>query len=349
MSNRYSAGGRRASSSGPRKRIKWFVPSILLVIAVLAAGGLWLAHEAREEAELQNISGDRVNVGTGYRDITYKGKQYRYNTRITSILYAGVDSDGEMVENSRFTDAPRADSVSLIVMDEFHHKLTVIALNRNTVAKIHKFTLNGRDRGKFNDLLCYAYTYGEGGEVSCRNLCDAVSGMLYGIPVNEYVVSNRSSLPVFGEIIGPVEVTVPNDDLAEIAPAFTSGAHVTIDQSNLETFVRSRDIEVTFSNIGRMERQQAYINAAMVKIKSLLENDPQEIWRRVQEATPWMQTNITPSRYLDLIKALKNISYSDRDYYIPAGEAVMGKVTSRFYADEEALLAKVIEIFYIEK
>ena len=124
MSNKYSPRDGRASRDGSGKRIKWFVPCVLLVIAVLAAGGLWLAHEAREEGELQNISGDRVNVGTGYRDITYKGKQYRYNTRITSILYAGVDSDGEMVKNSRYTNAPRADSISLIVMDEFHHKLT---------------------------------------------------------------------------------------------------------------------------------------------------------------------------------------------------------------------------------
>ena len=233
MSNRYSARDRHASHGRSGKRIKWIVPSVLLVIAVLGAGGLWLAHKASEEAALQSISGDRINVGTGYRDVTYKGKQYRYNTRITSVLYAGVDSDGEMLINSRYTDAPRADSISLIVMDEFHHKLTVIALNRNTVAKIHKFTLNGRDRGKFNDLLCYAYTYGEGGEVSCRNLCEAVSEMLYGIPVNDYVVSNRSSLPVFGEIVGPVEVTVPNDDLVELYPIFAAGAKVTIDQSNL--------------------------------------------------------------------------------------------------------------------
>ena len=349
MSNRYSVRDRHASRSRLGKKRTWIVPCVLAVIVILAGGGIWLALEARNEAELQNISGDRMNVGTGYRDITYHGKQYRYNTRITSILYAGVDSDGEMTKFSRYTDAPRADSISLVVMDEFHHKLTVIALNRNTVAKIRKFTLNGRDRGKFNDLLCYAYTYGEGGEVSCRNLCEAVSDMLYGIPVNDYVVSNRSSLPVFGEIIGPVQVTVPNNDLVEIDPAFYSGAEVTIDQTNLEKYVRSRDVEVTFSNIGRMERQQTYINAAMGKIRSLIENDPQGVWRRVQDATPWIQTNITPSHYLDLVKALKNTSYIRQNYYTPAGEAVMGEVTSRFYADEEALLEKVIDIFYIEK
>lgn len=330
------------------KRERWILPSVLVVAAVLAAGALWIVYSARRDAEQQITAGRPNNVGSGYRDITYQGKHYRYNTRITSILYAGIDSDGTMQKSTRYTAAPRADSISLIVMDELHHQMTLIALNRNTVAKIRKYTLNGRDRGKFNDLLCYAYTYGDGGEASAENLCEAVSEMLYGIPVNEYVISNRSSLPLLGEIIGPIKVTVPNDDLAEIDASFAAGQQVLIDGANLEMFVRSRDTEVAFSNVGRMERQQSYMNAAIGQIRRLLENNAAGTWQRIQEAESCLQTNITRSRYMDLTKVLKNTSYDAKNYYIPAGEMVMGEETSRFYANEEALLAKVIDIFYIE-
>lgn len=331
------------------KRKKWILPSVLLVTAALIAGALWMVYDVNSEAQRQVTAGKQFNAGSGYRDITYNGNQYRYNSRITTILYAGVDSEGDMVKNARYTMAPRADSISLVVMDEFHHKMTVIALNRNTVAKIRKYSLNGIDRGLFNDLLCYAYTYGDGGEVSCESLCEAVSEMLYGIPINGYVISNRSSLPVLADTIGPVLVTVPNNDLAEADPILTEGALASIDASNLELFVRVRDIDVDFSNVGRMQRQQAYINGAMSKIRRMMENSPAELWNAIQGAENCLQTNITHSRYLDLTKVLKNTSYDEQDYYIPAGELVMDGKISRFYSDEKALLDKVIEIFYIKQ
>jgi anionic cell wall polymer biosynthesis LytR-Cps2A-Psr (LCP) family protein len=147
----------------------------------------------------------------GYRSIEYNGKTYRYNNRVTSILYAGIDSEDEIRAAKAFVGAPRADSISLVVMDERNDRMTIIALSRDTMTGIHKFTVDGKDRGAFTDHLAFAYTYGDGGEVSCKNLCRAVSDLLFGIPIDGYVVSNRASLPILGEAIGPVEVVVPNE------------------------------------------------------------------------------------------------------------------------------------------
>ena len=234
-----------------------------------------------------------------------------------------------------------------IVMDELNEKITIIALNRDTMTGIHKFTVDGKDRGVYTDHLSLSFAYGDGGKVSCENLSQAVSDLLYGIPISGYVVSNRASLPLLGDLIGPVEVVVPNGDLAD--QGFEEGSTVTIDSSNLMTFVRTRDIETDLSNVGRMQRQQTYINAAIGKILRLLTEDTNTAWDFMQKAEKFVVTNITRSRYLNLVKILKNTRYSADDYYTPDGEQVVGANYDEFYPDMEALHEKVIELFYMPR
>ena len=323
------------------------MPAILLALIVVGGMSLWMIQSVRSQTGHRLSAGAQYNAGSGYRDILYRGRKYRYNNRITTILYAGVDADEPLKPTREFTSAPRADSISLVALDELNGRMTIIALNRDTMTGIHKYTLDGKDRGVFKDHLGYAYTYGEGGAVSCRNLCEAVSNLLFGVPINEYVISNRASLPGVAEAIGGVTVVVPNDDLAD--EGFHQGDTVVIDSDNIEPFVRSRDIETDLSNVGRMERQKAYINGAMDQIRAMLSDRATESWNRLEKAEDSVQTNITRSRYLTLTKAVRNTAYSDQDYYVPEGEQMVGKRHDEFHPDQDALLQKVIDIFYIEK
>lgn len=329
------------------RRRFWVIPATVITVAVVALSAVWMLNGVRNIRNQQLQAESQRNVGSGYRDIVYKGKQYRYNSRITTVLYAGVDSEGTLEAAEHYTDAPRADSISLAVIDEFHQKLTIIAINRYTITKVHRYTYGGRDRGEFNDWICYAYSYGDGGKPSCENLCLAVSDLLYGIPINDYVVTNRSSLPLIGDIVGDVTVTVPNDDLVEYG--YHKGQQIVVNADNMETFVRTRDIEVDFSNNGRMERQQAYINAAMARLESMVEEDTLNTWDSIKRLEGVMQTNITRNKYLDLANALKRTDYDARNYYIPEGDNIVGAVYEEFYPDEEALLSRIVELFYIEK
>lgn len=321
--------------------------AIFLLVVVLVGGGFWMYRNKRSQDGLQVRSANPVDVGSGYRQIEYEGKHYRFNNRVTTILYAGIDSEGEIETKTAYAGAPRADSISLVVMDELNARITIIAFNRDTMTDIHKYTVDGKDRGAFTDHLAFAYTYGDGGTVSCRNLCRAVSDLLYGIPINGYVISNRTSLPMLGEAIGPVQVVVPNGDLED--EGFIEGETVTIDSDNLMTFVRTRDIGVDLSNVTRMERQQAYINAAIDKIVDLLTNDTNTAWRFIEDAETCVLTDITRNRYLDLTKVLKNTHYTADNYYTPEGIQVVGARHDEFYPDRDALYEKVLELFYLER
>lgn len=318
----------------------------MVVLAMLCAAGLWLLHNKQSQDGMRVQANHQVDVGNGYRNILFRGKRYRYNNRITTILYAGIDSEGDIKTKSAYTAAPRADSISLVVMDELNQRITIIALNRDTMTGIHKYTVDGKDRGSFTDHLAFAFTYGDGGKVSCENLTRAVSDLMFGIPINGYVVSNRTSLPMLGEAIGPVQVVVPNSDLED--EGFVEGETATIDSENLMNFVRTRDIETDFSNVTRMERQQAYIDAAIEKVVDLLTNDTETAWRFIQDAEACVLTDITRSRYLDLTRVLKHTRYTSDDYCMPEGKQVVGARHDEFYPDMDALQELVVDLFYIE-
>ena len=328
-------------------RKKWLIPITLISLVLLVGAGLFLRGQIAGMAGSRVTAAKQMNVGSGYRNITYKGKEYRYNSRITSVLYVGVDSEGELKTKDHFGAGANADSISLVVMDEFHRKMTIIAINRNTICKIHRYGRFGHDFGEFVDQLCLSFAYGDNGPMSCWNLRNSVSQIMYGIPINEYVITNRSSLPEIMRVLGNITVTVPNNDLAD--KGFIEGESAIINTDNVETFVRYRDTNVDFSNVGRMERQRAFINGAMETITELLDLRPNEVWRKIEAAEYCVQTNITRSRYLDLTKAISNAVYTDDSYYVVDGKSVAGPLWDEFYVDNEKLLDKIVEIFYIEK
>jgi anionic cell wall polymer biosynthesis LytR-Cps2A-Psr (LCP) family protein len=329
-----------------KKNKKWILPAVIIVSAVVVVTAIILTSYVRSNAVYAVTGTASPSTDLRFKEVEYKGDKYRYNNRIITILLAGLDSEGPLVENEGYTVAPRADSINLIVIDTQEKKLSIIGLDRNTLTEIRKYTYNGTDRGLFRDFLCWAYTYGNGGEVSCENLREAVSLLLYDVPVNRYIMANRSSLEGLVELIGSVKVTVPNDDLMEIDPKYKKGSVVEIDASNIEQFVRYRDTSKDFSNEGRMERQKAYLTAAADQILETLTTDPQESWKKIQQMEECIQTDITRSQYLDLVNDLEEIDRDSIEYIIPEGTLSAENRYDEFYPDQEKLLDLVVKTFY---
>ena len=322
------------SSRKEQKRRKWIRPAIVMSIVVVVVVALALTGyiRSRETFTTEEKAGSNGNVELRYKDVSYQGEKYKYNNRITTILLAGLDSEDDIVATKTFTMAPRA-----------------VALNRDTMTKIRRYTLDGYSRGLYTDHLGYAFTYGDGGEKSCENLSEAVSLLLYDVPISHYLVVNRSSIKKIAEIVGPVEVVVPNNDLIEVDSEYTEGNKVLIDQNNIELFVRRRDTSKDFTNTSRMERQQAYINAAMEKVLALLKDDPSEAWSMLEELEKCVMTDINRSQYLDLVNDINKVSYSSGNYYTPVGTQSSENTHDEFYVDETDLLEKVVDLFYLKK
>lgn len=330
-----------------RHNKKFAAAAALLCVVVLSAGGFFLLHSQKQQSRLHVTAGNSVDMKGGYRTITWKDKEYQYNSLITTILYAGLDSTDPLKASETYSNKARADSVSVVILDKKKKKMSILALNRDTMTEIRRYTRTGEDMGTYVSHLGYAYSYGDGGEVSCEDLKEAVEKLL-GISIDEYAVTNQSSITSINDLVGGVTVTVPNDDLAAMYPELKKGAVVTLDDSNVKDFLQHRDTAADFSNEGRIERQQAYVTAYVDLLKDRLASEPDQLWQEIGQMNDYLQTSITKNKYLSLARLLEKVSFTDADYYRPTGKDSAGELHDEFYVDEDALQQLVIDLFYEE-
>lgn len=330
-----------------RHNNKFAAAAALLCIVVLSAGGFFLLHSQKEQSRLHVTAGNSVDMKGGYRTITWKDKEYQYNSLITTVLYAGLDSTDPLKASETYSNKARADSISVVILDKKKKKMSILALNRDTMTEIRRYTRTGEDMGTYVSHLGYAYSYGDGGEVSCEDLKEAVENLL-GISIDEYAVTNQSSITSINDLVGGVTVTVPNDDLAAMYPELKKGAVVTLDASNVKDFLQHRDTAADFSNEGRIERQQAYVTAYVDLLKNRLASEPDQLWQEIGQMNDYLQTSITKNKYLSLARLLEKVSFTDADYYRPTGKDSAGELHDEFYVDEDALRQLVIDLFYEE-
>lgn len=331
-----------------RKKQKMLILGLAAAVIFVGLAATVVVNKLKEQKNYHVTGTNSVDVGAGYRYTEYNGKKYQYNNRVTTLLYAGLDSFDELKQTAIYGDKARADSIMLIVLDEVSKKMSVVAINRDTMTEVHRFSRNGDDLGVYVTHLGYAYTNGDGGEASCENLKTAVSTLFNNLPIDGYMVSNQTSIVMINDLVGGVTVTVPNDDLAAKYPELTTGNVVTLDESNVRAYVQQRDTAVDFSNEGRIERQKSFVLSFMDEFGAMVKEDASSVWDSLEACSDWMQTDITKNKYLSLADAFSNTNLTPDSYYILEGEDQLGELHDEFYYDEDALQELIIKLFYRE-
>lgn len=331
-----------------RKKQKMLILGLAAAVAFVGLAATVVINNLKEQKNYHVTGANSVDVGAGYRYTEYNGKKYQYNNRVTTLLYAGLDSFDELKQTATYGDKARADSIMLIVLDEVSKKMSVVAINRDTMTEVHRFSRKGDDLGVYVTHLGYAYTNGDGGEASCENLKTAVSTLFNNLPIDGYMVSNQTSIVMINDLVGGVTVTVPNDDLAAKYPELTTGNVVTLDESNVRAYVQQRDTAVDFSNEGRIERQKSFVLSFMDEFGTMVKEDASSVWDSLEACSDWMQTDITKNKYLSLADAFSNTNLTPDSYYILEGEDQLGELHDEFYYDEDALQELIIKLFYRE-
>ena len=331
-----------------RKQQKMLILGLVAAMVLVGLAAAVVVNKLKEQKNYHVTGANSVDVGAGYRYTEYNGKKYQYNNRVTTLLYAGLDSFDELKQTATYGDKARADSIMLIVLDEASKKMSVVAINRDTMTEVHRFSRNGGDLGTYVTHLGYAYANGDGGTASCENLKTAVSTLFNNLPIDGYMVSNQTSIVMINDLVGGVTVTVPNNDLATQYPELTEGNIVTLDESNVRAYVQQRDTAVDFSNEGRIERQKSFVLSFMDEFGTLVKENSTQVWDELEECSDWMQTDITKNRYLSLADAFSQTNLAPDSYYILEGEDQLGEFHDEFYYDEDALQELIIKLFYRE-
>lgn len=277
--------------------------------------------------------------------IEYNGKHYKYNNHIKSYLFMGIDKSGVAEEIPSGGNAGQSDVLFLLVQDKKNETLSLIAINRNTMAEIDTYDINNNKTGSTTAQICLQHSYGDGARLSCGYTVDAVSRLFYDIPISGYYSMNMDGISILNDAVGGITVDVL-EDLSDASKGVNlhKGDTVTLTGKEAYVYIRSRDVDKFNSATDRLERQKQYIEALVDKTREIATGSKSEALSIYDQISDYSVTNMSIG---DLVYELKDYTYSGQMYSLP-GEMVEGAQYEEYNVDPESLYQMVIDIFYEE-
>lgn len=341
---------RNSGQEAARQRKRYLMLLIVLIIvAAVGGGGYYLWRQTAETAGMKSAAQENTQVSekkTAAADgdtIECQGAVYKYNDHLSNYLFMGIDTREAVETYETQQDAGQADAIFLVSMDRATEQLKVLFIPRDSMTKIEVFNPSGKSLGLTTDHINIQYAFGDGKQKSCELMKTAVSSLLNGLPIQGYCSMNMDGIPVITDFVGGVELTVPDDSLAEVNPEFTKGAQVTITGENAEQFVRYRDTTKTQSALARQERQKAYIQALMKKAQEKASQNAGFVTGLYESIQDYTVTNMGNDIFAKLLTASTNGLEDTRT--VP-GEGVQGENFDEYHVDEDALNDLIISMFY---
>lgn len=331
---------------GTRKEKRLIILVGLFALILVGAGLFLLSRwEAKDEARIAELIAAQNQDEATENQVRYQGKWYEENPDIEKILLIGVDkfdtqiSDGE----DNFRNDQQSDFLALMLLNRMDGTYRVLFLNRDTMADVPMLDISGQEYGTRQMQLALAHTYGNGGEVSCRNTVQAVSNLLYGVEIDHYVSVTMDAVALLNDAVGGVTVHV-EDDFSNTDPTIVQGEDVTLLGEHALNFVRARSSMAEPTNLARMERQRAYMKALRQRILACVSADESFAMNALMELSNYMVSDCTVNRLATYFDA---VSLSGEPEVLTLeGEAVTGEQFMEYYVDEDTLQAQVIELFY---
>lgn len=234
---------------------------------------------------------------------------------IKKIMVVGVDP--------RENDAGRGDTLFLAVVNTKEKRGEILSIPRDTRVAME---------GKGYDKICHAYAFG--GEPLTQRTVEA----LLGTPVDYYLIADMQAFAWAVDAIGGVDIEVekrmyyedPWDENGGLVIDLYPGRQH-LDGAKAMAYVRYRDGE---GDIGRMERQQKFLQAVLAKAASpeMVPHLPEV----VENLRKFLQTNMPLGEMVEMAALLPTLQargmkaallpgrpgwWQDHRYWLPDIEA----------------------------
>lgn len=320
---------------------------IIFLVAVITVTGIFFYLRAKGEKQLKENFVSGMQSDSDGLDIIYDGKQYKYNENIINILCMGIDKDLPIEEKRASGSEGLADAILLVSIDLEDETIGIIGIPRDTIISVKVLDSQGEFLRRENGQITLQYAYGRTAEQSCKLMTEAVSNLLYKLPIHRYCSINLQAVPVLNDAIGGVEVEVLEDIEGEHC-TLEAGTTVHLDGYEALDYIQERDTSVSRSSMGRLERQKQYMINYFEQAKDIVKEDPDLPITVYNELQGNMCTNITTEELAYLIPEIIDISPDESSVAEISGEVIQPEKNEEFYVDEESLKALVIELFYEE-
>ena len=371
---RHSIDGRHSHHS--ERSTSRIVLIVLLVIFILAVSlfGAWnlftvmgrnalfddirsnepaLAESSYAEQPAEDVENEKWEAGW----VRYKGETYQYNKDIMTFLFMGIDILDPVAPAADPLSGGQADGLFLLVLDPHTKKISVMAINRNTITDVDMYDIEGNYLGSHRVQICLAHGYGDGMEISCQRAEKAVSKLLYNLPIHGYCSINMGAIPAINDAVGGVTVELLSDfkvyqnyKSKKVQYTLNQGETVTLNGFEAYWYTRDRDTSEFDSASVRLQKQKQYLSAFMKAMKDKVRSNPASALELYNTISPYMVTDISLSEVSYLLSRFSdykldlNEIYSLKGTTIPGDEAATGH--EEFIYDEEALFDTLIHLFY---
>ena len=261
-------------------RFALLLVAIVSALALLYMGGRWIEGRSRKP-ETRGDHQQRLDYEEG---IVVDGVTYRRRRDVAAILLMGIDRDSDAAVIG-YRNGGQSDFLQLLAIDSANKKVTRVPIDRDTMTPITILGVLGNQSGIRTAQICLSHGFGDGGRQSCELTAGAVSNLLLGVPIEEYLSMDLNGIAMLNDAVGGVTVTL-EDDFSVRDPQMTKGATLTLRGKQAEYFVRSRMDIGSGTNEERMKRQQVYTAALMEQMDEGIRADQDYLGRIYDEMGP---------------------------------------------------------------
>lgn len=349
---------KKKQKSGLKMMMAAVLGIILLFTVGIGLGFLYLRYQGEKDLKTQMpaISEDQDNAesvsGTSEEKqeglyITYDGKKYQYNQDVINILCLGIDKDIPIEEKRDTGSEGLADAVILASIDTKKNKLNFLAVPRETIVPVKLMDTAGNFVRTENEQITLQYAYGQTAEKSCELMIDAVSNLLFRLPIQRYCAINFQALPELNDAIGGVDLT-SIETVHWWNGSFYEGQQLHLKGQSALDYVRQRDETIPKSSMGRLERQKQYITCYLEQAKKAVGKDLTLPIKMFQSLTENMCTNVTVQDITYLVPEILNMDVDMDNISMVPGETITGGEHEEYHVDIESLKQLVVQMFYTE-
>lgn len=335
------------------------IPSCILV--TFANKG---KNELAENATSDAISFNDENVSS--LKVSYNGTNYIYNEDVITILVLGVDNSYEdTADASQNTDVKNRDNdivytdengseyvryggtvdmCFLLILNMETNEMNVLSINRDSMTDVNICTTEGVAALTDEMQLTLAYSYADGGIVSCENFTAAVSGLLKNLPINAYIAVDMEGLGDINDAVNGVTLIASETVSADI---FENNS-VTLIGEMAYDYLEYVYLDSIGDNSSRIARQNQYFAAWINRLQQSYSIEKSVLKDVYNAAAPYIETNLDMYQMIYLAYVVKDMDLTVADVAEIDGEYTRTDYFDEYRLDEESLVEFLLEYFYTE-
>jgi hypothetical protein len=309
------------------------------VISILVFG---VDNSTYEKKEAESETPDMYGIDASDLEGTETTEAEDTRNRDDEITY----SDANESEYVRY--GGRIDMCFLLVFHLSEKRIDVININRDSVTSVNICTTEGEIALTDYMQLTLAYGYADGAKISCENFTDAVSKMMYHLPIQAYVAIDMEGIADINDAVKGVTLLAKET----VSENVFEKDSVTLEGEDAYRYLEQMDTvtDAVGEHAKRMDRQSQYFAAWIERFLQCFADDKGIVKTLYNTAKPYIQTNLNWYEVLYLMYQMKDMNLEiteDQILELP-GEYVRNRHFDEYRLDNEKLVELLLQVFYKE-